>query len=55
MQKPMKARVIQTESGDLRPPGATAESADRPVERYTARIDPPALIAGGATAREEIQ
>ena len=37
------------------PPGTTAESADRPVERYTARIDPPDLIAGGTTTREENQ
>jgi hypothetical protein len=32
-----------------------AERADRPVERYKTRIDPPDLVAGGATAREETQ
>lgn len=34
---------------------ATAERADRLIERYMARIDPPDLMAGGATAREENQ
>jgi hypothetical protein len=29
------------------------ERADRPLERYRTRIDPPDLIAGGATARKE--
>jgi hypothetical protein len=43
------------ESGDLQPPGTTAERADRPVERYTSRIDPPDPIAGGATTREQKQ
>jgi hypothetical protein len=31
------------------------ERAGRPVAQYSPRIDPPDLIAGGATAREEIQ
>jgi hypothetical protein len=51
----LKAGDIRAESGDLQPLSATAERADRPVERYRTRIDPPDLIAGGATAREEYQ
>lgn len=48
-------RIIRAESGDLQPPGRTAERADRPVAQYRARVEPPDLIAGGATAREEDQ
>ena len=55
LERTFPARVIRVESAGLQPPVRTAERAVRPVERYTARIDPPALIAGGATAREEIQ
>ena len=32
-----------------------AECADRPVERYRISTDPPGLIAGGVTTREEDQ
>ena len=47
--------VAQSQTSRSRPARWTAERADRPVERYIARIDPPDTIAGGATTREEIQ
>jgi len=43
--RPTRTRAIRAESGDWQPP-ARRRRANRPVERYTVRIDPPDLIAG---------
>jgi hypothetical protein len=54
-KRPTKTQVICAVSGDLQPPGTTADRANRTVERYTARMGPRDLIAGGANTREENQ